>query len=192
MEKSTEKKLILIRHGQTEFNIQHRLQGWCDSPLTETGKEQMKAAGRALADLGVHPEVIWSSDLGRAEQSAALVAPEAKNLVLPDLREYSFGDYDGQSGLQVPDWDELPRHGAETLQEAQQRLAQALGTVLASTEPGGTAVVITHGIASSLILALSEHEEEPEWFLNGCLLEYSWDGKDLRLERILNNERGKE
>lgn len=186
------KKLILIRHGQTEFNTQNRLQGWCDSPLTSEGKRQMARSGLVLKKLGIQPDVIWCSDLGRAVESAGIVLPHARRMALPALREYSFGEYDGKPSAEAPGWDELPAHGAEDLNEARNRLAKALGYVLSQTPEGETAVAITHGIAASLILTLADCDEQPEWFMNGCLLLFDWDGDTLRLEKILNNEPGKE
>lgn len=186
------KRLILIRHGQTEFNTQHRLQGWSDSPLTEEGKRQMERAGLELKHMGVQPDVIWSSDLGRAVESAGIVLPHAQRMALPALREYSFGEFDGKPGAKAPGWDELPAHGAEDLSEARDRLAKAIGYVLSKTPDGETAVGITHGIAASLILTFAECDRQPEWFQNGCLLIFDWDGETLRLQEIRNNEHGKE
>ena len=70
------KRLYLLRHGQTEFNVKKLVQGRCDSPLTDLGRQQ---AGMAAAWLKVHnviPDKVVSSPLGRAMDTAGLVATE--------------------------------------------------------------------------------------------------------------------
>lgn len=49
------KKLYLVRHGETRFNVEHRVQGWCDSPLTARGRELLPAVWRRLVGLGARP-----------------------------------------------------------------------------------------------------------------------------------------
>ena len=63
-------RLYLLRHGQTQYNLQGRVQGHCDSPLTELGASQAHAAGAWLAAQGVSFERIFSSPLGRALATA--------------------------------------------------------------------------------------------------------------------------
>ncbi|WP_298070644.1 histidine phosphatase family protein [uncultured Faecalibaculum sp.] len=189
---SQHKRLILIRHGQTEFNTQNRLQGWSDSPLTEEGRKQMEISGAILKQAGLQPDVIWCSDLGRAVESAGILLPHASRMAMPALREYSFGEFDGKPAAQAPGWDELPAHGAEDLTAARDRLAKGIGYILSQTPEGQSAVAVTHGIAASLILTLAECDRQPEWFSNGCLLVFDWDEETLRLQEILNNEQGKE
>lgn len=68
-------RLFLIRHGQTELNWAGRLQGSTDSPLTERGIEQAKAVGAKLKVLvGSLPVALWTSPLGRAQQTADIIA----------------------------------------------------------------------------------------------------------------------
>ena len=183
---TTHKKLILIRHGQTQFNVEGKVQGWCDSPLTMEGRQQMRQAGRVLKEKGIVPEHIYSSDLKRAMDSARIIAPQAQLFTVNALREYSFGAFDGKPGDTLPDWEQLPASGAETLEACQSRVASGLLAVL-EREPV-QAVVVSHGIVNSLVLAMAEHDQEPEYFSNGCMLVYDFDGHRLRLEDIWNNE----
>jgi broad specificity phosphatase PhoE len=95
MEKTT---LWITRHGQTMFNVLRRVQGWCDSPLTIEGIAVAKQLGKGLS--GVHFGAVYSSDSGRARETAHLVLAEQSNqsLVLQEdmrLREYCFGPYEG-------------------------------------------------------------------------------------------------
>jgi probable phosphoglycerate mutase len=99
----------LIRHGETAWNAERRLQGWRDVPLNDVGVEQARRLGEHLrSGLFDHAvEVIVSSDLGRAYETARLAAghfelPIASN---PALRERSYGVYEGR------DWKELSGAG---------------------------------------------------------------------------------
>lgn len=94
------RKLVLLRHGETQWNISGRLQGWQDSPLTAKGVKQVVQC--QLPKL-TNP-VIYSSDLGRAMQSADILANRLTKVVeqpinvvaLPELRERYFGDLQGK------------------------------------------------------------------------------------------------
>ncbi|MDB1125224.1 histidine phosphatase family protein [Vibrio algarum] len=87
-------KLLLIRHGQTEWNLQKRIQGWQDSALTNSGIEQLNCI--PIPDLN-NPQV-FSSDLGRAYNSAAIIAKRLSTYVVADdrLRERRFGQLEGK------------------------------------------------------------------------------------------------
>ena len=70
------KKLYLLRHGQTEFNVKKLVQGRCDSPLTDLGRKQAGMAAAWLKSHDVVPDKVVSSPLGRAMDTAQLVACE--------------------------------------------------------------------------------------------------------------------
>ena len=92
---SEAKRLVLLRHGQTIWNVEHRFQGHTDIPLDETGAAQAERAGRLLA--GLRPDAIVSSDLGRAVATAQPLA-KLTGLVVSidkDLRERSGGRWEG-------------------------------------------------------------------------------------------------
>ncbi|MEN0643040.1 histidine phosphatase family protein [Alkalicoccobacillus gibsonii] len=91
-------KLHLIRHGQTIFNFQDKVQGWSDTPLTETGRTVAARLGRGLKDRSI--DAIYSSDSGRAIETATLIRENSeKNDIelktVKGLREMYFGNYEG-------------------------------------------------------------------------------------------------
>lgn len=91
-------EIYLTRHGQTEFNATGKIQGWCDSPLTQSGQQEARRLGDKLKNH--HFDAIFSSPLPRAVHTAQLVSQGA-GLSLPviavdDLREYHFGSFEGQ------------------------------------------------------------------------------------------------
>ena len=94
-------EIYLTRHGETEFNIQRRLQGWADSPLTEKGKRVVHEMGEKLREHRF--QAAFCSTLPRTLITAQMILFAAQQEHLPimalnDLREYHFGDFEGKSG----------------------------------------------------------------------------------------------
>jgi probable phosphoglycerate mutase len=91
----TTTKLYIVRHGETVWNTQKRLQGQKDSPLTQSGIDQAKELGNALAH--VHFDSIFSSDLSRAQKTAELICLQ-KDIVVKTteaIREQAYGRFEG-------------------------------------------------------------------------------------------------
>ena len=88
-------ELILVRHGETEWNREHRMQGHRDSPLSETGWAQARRLGGRLKDETFG--ALYSSDLGRARNTAQSVADATGHEIIVDarLRERHFGVFEG-------------------------------------------------------------------------------------------------
>ena len=88
-------KLVIVRHGETEWNVQHRAMGQLDSPLTPKGIQQARAIGNRLHRLKFTS--LYSSDLGRAVQTANIIAEIcAKKIIFdPELREWNMGIFQG-------------------------------------------------------------------------------------------------
>ncbi|MDU7866730.1 MAG: histidine phosphatase family protein, partial [Pantoea sp.] len=101
--------IFVTRHGKTMFNTVQRVQGWADTPLTPAGVEVAEKLGRGLQTV---PFIaVWSSDAGRARQTAQLVmhgwkAPLPLN-ELKGLREVGFGLYEGDLDKNM--WDAVAR-----------------------------------------------------------------------------------
>jgi probable phosphoglycerate mutase len=95
--------IYLLRHGQTEFNAERRMQGHCDSALTAAGQQQARAMGATLRDEIGHPAdwQVLASPLGRAMQTAQLVCeelglPSSAIVAEPRLIEVCFGEWEMQ------------------------------------------------------------------------------------------------
>ena len=103
--------LYLVRHGQTELNVQNILQGGHDSPLTARGREQALATRAAFEARGVTFDRVYSSPLGRARRTAELIAGEGRSIELADdLREWHLGSLEGTSNRDMPPqpWGDYP------------------------------------------------------------------------------------
>ena len=151
------RRLVLVRHGQTEWNSVGRAQGHADISLDAIGHAQAAAAAPYLAALA--PVRLWSSDLARAQETAAYVA-EAADLPIetdPRLREYDVGV---RSGLTVAEFEErYPREyaawrahdesllveGEESSSLVRERVLPALTECLEALGPGETGIVVMHG-----------------------------------------------
>jgi len=92
--------LLVIRHGETVWNAEHRFQGHGDSPLTETGRNQVAALGRRMETIDF--DALISSDLGRTRQTASIITDITGHAVALDsrLRERNYGVLEG---LTVPE-----------------------------------------------------------------------------------------
>jgi probable phosphoglycerate mutase len=139
-------RIVLIRHGQSTWNAEDRLQGQADPPLSRLGRREAVALRSRLA--GFQDGRVFTSDLRRArETAAALGHPDA--LPDPAWREIDVGEWAGRQLADLPagpepSWrggDLLPP-GGERWQEFQARVADALDPLL---DEGGDWLVITHG-----------------------------------------------
>jgi len=91
--------IYMVRHGQTDWNKKHWVQGRFDVPLNDHGREQARATGKELSD--VHFDVCYSSPLVRAKETAELVLEGTSTPILLDDRlvEMAYGDYEGTDWL---------------------------------------------------------------------------------------------
>lgn len=150
----TLRQLALWRHGETDFNAERRIQGQLDSKLTLNGLGQARRAARWLAEL--RPAVLMTSDLSRAEDTAAVLAAETGTAPRVDkrLRETNCGTWQGLThdevealcpgGIQT--WRADPRWAppdGETRVEVATRAAQVIAEL--DADGAGTAVLCTHG-----------------------------------------------
>jgi len=156
-------RILLARHGETEFNVSGRWQGQGNSPLTERGWAQARELGRALAEEPI--AAVYSSDLGRAAQTAQEVAVLQGLEVdqVRQLREFDVGGWTGKSGAEIEveypgarqAWADAPAGmrlpGGETLLEAQTR-ALAFFAERMPAHAGQTVVVVSHGGIGQTIL----------------------------------------
>ena len=94
-------KLVLLRHGESEWNSKGLFTGWVDVPLSETGSDEARNAGRLLSEADIRPDVLFTSVLTRAIQTAHIALDEAGLLWLPVHRTWRLNErhYGGLTGL---------------------------------------------------------------------------------------------
>jgi probable phosphoglycerate mutase len=150
----------LVRHGQTDWNLQKRIQGSTDIPLNDTGREQARATAESLADR--HWDGIVASPLSRARETAQIIADRldlGEPELVPALVERAYGDVEGMDAARLreafPD-STAPVPGRERRSEVVRRAVPALET-LAEEHPGQSLIVVTHGgVIGSLIRYITE------------------------------------
>jgi probable phosphoglycerate mutase len=161
--------LTLVRHGETDWNRDRRIQGSTDIPLNDTGRAQARDAAALLRDgwdaSSVAPIVV-SSDLSRARETAEIIAAELDlpaPRTYPALRERSYGDAEGVEASEFirrwGDWHSAEIPGAEPWQHLRERALRALAQVVrdarrATAPAAASVIVVTHG---ALIRELLRH-----------------------------------
>ncbi|MEW9528667.1 histidine phosphatase family protein [Microbispora sp. NPDC049125] len=153
-----DRMLVLWRHGQTAWNAEGRFLGHSDVPLDDVGEAQVERAARALAEL--RPEVVVTSDLGRAVASASALCRVSGGVprLDKDLRERYGGRLEGLrgeeiDGLLASEGKDLEDFGVEPDADLAERVAASAERALEEVRDGGTAVVVSHGAAIRLGMA---------------------------------------
>lgn len=156
--------LLLVRHGETDWNRDHRWQGHSDPPLNERGREQARDLAKTLEAA----DVIYASDLARARETAEILADR---LALPlrldaRLRERNFGAWEGLTSTQIEEqqgesflrWRSGDGHGADDAEPYAEFFARVSSFVeeIADRHPGKTVLVVAHGGSVRAVLALAE------------------------------------
>ena len=185
------KKLYLLRHGQTEFNVKKLVQGRCDSPLTDLGRQQAGMAAAWLKAHNVVPDKVVSSPLGRAMDTAQLVATE---LLGPDavvescegIIERCYGTFEEgpHDALPTDVWDpgeDLIPFGGEGSQALQERMVDTLTNIMGS-EGIETLLAVSHGSASRQFIKATAPEgfELPTKLPNCAIMIFNFDEEDLQ------------
>ena len=187
------KRLYLLRHGQTEFNVKKLVQGRCDSPLTNLGRQQAQTAAAWLKAHDVVPDKVVSSPLGRAMDTASLVATE---LLGPDaavepcegIIERCYGTFEEgpHDALPTDVWDpgeDLVPFGGEGSQALQERMVDTLTNIMGS-EDTETLLAVSHGSASRQFIkaAAPEGFELPTKLPNCAIMIFNFEEEDLQGE----------
>lgn len=167
--------LYLVRHGQTELNVQNILQGWHDSPLTARGREQALATRAAFEERGVTFDHVYSSPLGRAQYTAELIVGEGQPVELvDDLREWHLGSLEGTSNREMPaqPWGDYPVvFGGESESQLRERMVAALSRIMARPQHE-CVLVVSHGSACQEFLEyVTGGGEQPD---NGAVLHFGY------------------
>jgi broad specificity phosphatase PhoE len=158
-------RVLLIRHGETAWNITGRWQGHAPVPLNETGVAQSLALSRYLARNGFRIDVIYTSDLKRAVQTAVTLSDALSLPILTDarLREVDLGAWQGLTREETEAWDpdryaafradlrHNPTPDGESRLDLQCRARAAFDDIVAA-HPGQTAAVISHGGPIGMLL----------------------------------------
>lgn len=190
--------LMLVRHGESEWNVQRRYQGQSDIPLSALGKIQAGLVAERLA--GEKIDAIYASDLGRAWETARAIAEKCGLQVNsePRLRELKFGVLEGltfeEAQLQYPEmiaaWlDDFnrPPDGAETIDMFNMRCVSFLDELKQKHNEQVVLIVAHGGSLSEILRAVLGLSREKRWYLemeNASLSEVLIAEKYVSLKRL--------
>lgn len=169
-------RLLLVRHGETDWNVARRYQGQSDVPLNGRGEQQAQAVAARLRDESI--DAIYASDLSRAWETARAIAAQHEKLAIvsePRLREMNFGEWEGLTydeicqcePLAAENWNQIlmeagPPKG-ESLPQLAARIREMLNDIIAA-HPEKTVLLVAHGgTLMVLICLLLGHPLEKYW-----------------------------
>ena len=180
-------KLWLIRHGLTRLGEEKRYQGALDDGLSDRGRAELKRADFT-------PPRVYVSPMRRAGETAAILFPDSEQILVPNLREMYFGDFEGRA------WWEMENDAAyrawvdggctgrcpdgEDRAGFSSRVIQAMEALLQSGED--ELVIVAHGGTQMAVLERwgKPAREYYRWQTGcGCGWELNWDGKSMNAER---------
>lgn len=187
------KTIYLMRHGETLFNTQKRVQGWSDSPLTERGIVQAQAVGQYFKEQGIVFSSAYSSTQERATDTLKLVT-DAPYQQLKGLKEMNFGIFEAREEELLPKHrpgarsfeDLLVPFGGEDIRTVGQRVAQTVEeTVLEQDEK--TVLAVSHGAAMWGFMLHHKIELPADFRFSNCAIcQLEYDGDQIRLVKVIN------
>lgn len=190
-------RIIAVRHGETAWNVDSRIQGQLDIQLNDTGRWQARCVGRALVSEQL--SAIYSSDLGRAHETARAIGEAAGIPVIAHtgLRERRFGMFEGKTfdeiqqnwpedalhwKRRIPEWQ--PPDGGESLLQLRERVQRTVGDMAARHSGQQIAVVAHGGVLDALYrIATGQEVNSPRtWQLpNGAINRLLWTPEGFTL-----------
>ena len=161
-------RLILIRHGQSQWNLENRFTGWWDVDVTEKGADEARAAGRLLAEKGILPTLAFTSLQTRAIKTLHLALEECGRLWVPEIKSWKLNErhYGGLTGLDKA--ETAAKHSAEQVHvwrrsfDIPPPLMAAGGEFDLAADPryAGIAVPATESLKDTIARVLPYYEEE--------------------------------
>ncbi|WP_265456005.1 histidine phosphatase family protein [Enterococcus sp. HY326] len=140
------KTFYLMRHAQTLFNVRKKIQGWCDAPLTELGREQAALAGEYIKKANLTFDKLYSSTSERACDTLEIITNQPYTR-LKGLKEWNFGLFEGESedlNPPLPYRDFFANYGGEEEKEFQQRTVQTCEQLMSAPDVT-TVLAMSHG-----------------------------------------------
>lgn len=186
------KILYLMRHGQTEFNLRRKVQGWCDSPLTELGIQQAKIAGQYFKENKISFDQAYSSTSERACDTLEFIT-NMPYIRVKGLKEWNFGAFEGESedlNPQLPYGDFFVRYGGESEKDLYTRVAATLLEIM-QKEEHNSVLAVSHGASCRSFMrswAQNSDLDQKERLGNCCILKFELENNEFKLVEIINHK----
>lgn len=188
------KTLYLMRHGETMFNVQHKIQGWCDSPLTELGKQQAKKAGQWFQDHHIQFDHAYCSTSERCSDTLELVT-DMPYVRTKGLKEHYYGELEGESErlnkhLTPKDCETFYlQYGGESSNTVRDRMLETLTNIMKKEDHQSVLVVSHSGACFNFLRGIQDPMEElKKGFGNCCIFIYEFDDQQFHLKEVIRNK----
>lgn len=197
-------RITFVRHGQTAWNVSGRWQGHAAVPLNEEGRRQAEVIATYLAAIQFEIDHLYSSDLARAKQTAAIIGQHLSKPVLIDtrFREMDAGEWQGLTVDEIKAWDgprfeemlrnpyQIPRPGGECYHDQEERAFEAVQTLL-DKHPDTHIMVVAHEETIASVLRAAVGMEIPlsclvpgSYIPNTSLTEIVYNAKTGRWDKV--------
>ena len=185
--------LLLVRHPETEDNLQVRLSGWTDNDLSQRGEEQVRLLADHVNRAHGHAAALYSSPLTRARRAAEAIGALTGHtpILLDDLREMYFGEFDGRRFEELKEQyahllaadenaelEDFMWPSGESRSGFRARVWRVMNRI-ATIHPGQAVAVVTHGGVIAVFMTILHGESAARWrkwvVPNASLTEVLWD-----------------
>lgn len=187
------KTLYLMRHGQTLFNLRRKIQGACDSPLTQEGIKQATLAKNYFKENGIKFDHAYSSTQERACDTLELIT-DMEYVRLKGLKEWNFGTFEGESEDLNPKnrksgtyGDFFVQYNGEEDLEVQRRMNKTL-TEIMNKEDHEAVLAVSHGGACFMFLRKWQDlsNREKIHFTNCCILKFEFEDNKFKFIEVID------
>ena len=186
------KTLYLMRHGQTLFNLQHKIQGWCDAPLTQLGIKQAKIASEYFKDNQITFDHAYSSTSERACDTLEIVTDGKMPYTrVKGLKELNFGAFEGKDEClnpKLPYGDFFKQFGGDSEMELRERMVKTLTDIM-NQDDHKVVLAVSHGAACAQFYRAFEQYAKvlkKERFYNCCILKFEYENGIFTLVELYN------
>ena len=191
------KIFYLMRHGQTRFNVQGRIQGACDSPLTELGIEQAKSAHRYFEKENIAFTRVYSSTQERACDTAELASGSSDYIRLKGLKEWDFGSFEAHQEYLNPPLhrddgsgyrDYFVAYGGESNVQVYERMAVTIKDLMEDSSDEESLLLVSHGASiTQFYRHKTVNSPIPKKRLANCaIFKISYDEGEMEVLSIYN------
>lgn len=182
-----------MRHGETYFNVWHKIQGWCDSPLTSNGIKQAKTARKYFTDHNIHFDKAYCSTAERASDTLEIVTDHTMPYTrLKGLKEMGFGSFEAQDerlNPKPPYHDFFVQYGGEDQEEVKERMIKALSEIMAKVKNNEKVLAVSHaGACFNFLMATGVDPQTAlkQRFGNCSIMIFNYQNGKFQLEKIVN------
>ncbi|MGL9817431.1 histidine phosphatase family protein [Enterococcus malodoratus] len=187
------KKLFLMRHGETLFNQLKKIQGSCDSPLTERGIQQAQLARQYFQENNIQFDQLYSSTQERASDTLEIITENKNYQRLKELKEMGFGSFEGEQQFLQPEGQEYYdsfylQFGGESMTLVQERMVKTLHQIMAREDHQNVLVISHNGACVSFLQTIWEGDPNDliRAFPNCSIFVLTYENQQFQLEDIID------